>query len=245
MPKATINWAEHLKWGWIIVSKRTLLSWSSGKDSAYALYLLKKDPVIELVGLFTTVNKRFKRIAMHGVRIDLLKQQALQIGLPLHIIELPYPCSNKAYEAIMQTFITRIQADKIDAVAFGDLFLKDIRYYRIKQLENTGIGAIFPCWGIDTDILAHRIIDIGIRAKLVCLDAKKLTADFAGRDYDKTLLDELPKPIDPCGENGEFHSFVYDAPFFQKQIKISQGETVHREGFIFTDFLCHNKELAQ
>ena len=212
------------------------MSWSSGKDSAYALHLLLKDPSINLLGLFTTVNQKFERVAMHAVRLRLLKEQAKQIGLPIYIIEIPFPCSNADYERIMSEFITKIQNDNIEAVAFGDLYLEDIRDYRIAQMQDTGIEPIFPCWGIDTTELSKMIIDIGIRAKIACIDPKQLANEFAGHDYNQTLLDTLPEQVDPCGENGEFHTFVYDSPSFTHPINIKQGETVERDGFVFTDW---------
>ena len=213
------------------------MSWSSGKDSAYALHLLQQDPSIDLLGLFTTVNKKFERVAMHAIRIKLLKQQAEQIGLPIHIIEIPYPCSNVEYESIMEFFIDNLKQDRIEAVAFGDLYLEDIRDYRIKQMDGTDIEPIFPCWGIDTQQLAKDIIHIGIKAKIACIDPKQLADEFAGHDYNQTLLDALPEKVDPCGENGEFHTFVYDSPSFTNPINIKQGKTVERDGFIFTDWL--------
>jgi len=213
-----------------------LLSWSSGKDSAYALHLLLKDPSINLLGLFTTVNQKFERVAMHAVRIRLLKEQAKQIGLPIHVIEIPFPCSNADYEKIMSEFIAKIQADNIEAVAFGDLYLEDIRNYRIAQMDGTDIKPIFPCWGIDTTELSKMIIDIGIRAKIACIDPKQLDNKFAGHDYNQTLLNTLPSQIDACGENGEFHTFVYDSPNFNNPISITQGETIERDGFVFTDW---------
>ena len=212
------------------------MSWSSGKDSAYALHLLLKDPSINLLGLFTTVNQKFERVAMHAVRLRLLKEQAKQIVLPIYIIEIPFPCSNADYERIMSEFITKIQNDNIEAVAFGDLYLEDIRDYRIAQMQDTGIEPIFPCWGIDTTELSKMIIDIGIRAKIACIDPKQLANEFAGHDYNQTLLDTLPEQVDPCGENGEFHTFVYDSPSFTHPINIKQGETVERDGFVFTDW---------
>ena len=212
------------------------MSWSSGKDSAYALHLLLKDPSINLLGLFTTVNQKFERVAMHAVRLRLLKEQAKQIGLPIYIIEIPFPCWNADYERIMSEFITKIQNDNIEAVAFGDLYLEDIRDYRIAQMQDTGIEPIFPCWGIDTTELSKMIIDIGIRAKIACIDPKQLANEFAGHDYNQTLLDTLPEQVDPCGENGEFHTFVYDSPSFTHPINIKQGETVERDGFVFTDW---------
>jgi len=214
-----------------------LLSWSSGKDSAYALHLLLKDPTINLVGLFTTVNKKFDRVAMHATRIKILKQQADACGLPIHIIEIPSPCSNKEYERIMLEFITIIKKDNIDTVAFGDLYLEDIRDYRIKQMQGTDIEPIFPCWGIDTKELSKRIIDIGIKANITCIDPKQISTDFAGHAFNQNLLNALPDGVDPCGENGEFHTFVYDSPDFKNPIKIKKGKTIERDGFIFTDWL--------
>jgi uncharacterized protein (TIGR00290 family) len=188
------------------------------------------------LGLFTTVNQKFERVAMHAVRLRLLKEQAKQIGLPIHIIEIPFPCSNADYERIMAEFIIKIQNDNVEAVAFGDLYLEDIRDYRIAQMQGTGIAPIFPCWGIDTTELSKMIIDIGIRAKIACIDPKQLDDKFAGHDYNQTLLDTLPSQIDACGENGEFHTFVYDSPNFNNPINITQGETVERDGFVFTDW---------
>ena len=216
--------------------KRTLLSWSSGKDSAYALHLLQQNPSINVLGLFTTVNERFDRVAMHSTRVKLLKQQAKEINLPLEIIYLPYPCSNEQYEEIMECFIDSLIENSIEAVAFGDIFLEDIKEYRIRQMQGTEIETLFPCWGINSTILSQRIIDSGIKAKLVCIDPKQLDQKFAGMEYSEEFVSNLPNKIDPCGENGEFHSFVYDAPFFTNPIDIVQGETIEREGFIYTDY---------
>ena len=213
-----------------------MLSWSSGKDSAYALHLLLKDPNVNLLGLFTTINQEFERVAMHAVRLRLLKEQAKQIGLTIHIIEIPFPCSNSDYEKIMTEFIAKIQADDIEAVAFGDLYLEDIRDYRIAQMQGTGIEPIFPCWGINTTELSKMIIDIGIRANITCIDPKQVSVDFAGHPFNQNLLESLPDTVDPCGENGEFHTFVYDSPDFNSPINITQGETIERDGFVFTDW---------
>ncbi len=213
-----------------------MLSWSSGKDSAFALHLLLKDSSINLSGLFTTVNQEFDRVAMHATRVKLLKQQADACGLPLHIIKIPFPCSNADYERIMSEFIVKIQNDNIEAVAFGDLYLEDIRDYRIKQMDGTGIEPIFPCWGIDTQELSKCIIDIGIKANITCIDPKQISTDFAGHSFNQSLLESLPDSVDPCGENGEFHTFVYDSPDFSSPIDIAQGETVERDGFVFTDW---------
>jgi uncharacterized protein (TIGR00290 family) len=174
---------------------------------------------------------------MHAVRLRLLKEQAKQIGLPIYIIEIPFPCSNADYERIMSEFITKIQNDNIEAVAFGDLYLEDIRDYRIKQMQGTGIKPIFPCWGINTIELSKMIIDVGIKANITCIDPKQISSDFAGHAFNQKLLDTLPNQVDPCGENGEFHTFVYDSPDFKNSIKVTQGETVERDGFIFTDWI--------
>ena len=188
------------------------------------------------MGLFTTVNQKFERVAMHAVRLRLLKVQAKQIGLPIHIIEIPFPCSNADYERIMTEFVTKIQADDIQSVAFGDLYLEDIRDYRISQMQGSGIEPIFPCWGIDTTQLSKMIIDVGIKANITCIDPKQVSIDFAGHAFNQELLNILPKQVDPCGENGEFHTFVYDSPDFNSPINITQGETVERDGFVFTDW---------
>jgi len=201
------------------------------------LHLLLKDPSVNLVGLFTTVNKKFDRVAIHATRIKLLKQQANACGLPIHIIEIPSPCSNEEYEQIMLEFITKIKKDNIDAVAFGDLYLEDIRDYRIKQMQGTGIEPIFPCWGIDTKVLADEIIDLGIKANITCINPRQIPNEFAGHTFDKQLLKKLPNDIDRCGENGEFHTFVYDSPDFKNSIEIKKGKTVERDGFVFTDWL--------
>ena len=173
---------------------------------------------------------------MHAVRLRLLREQARQIGLPIHIIEIPYPCSNSDYERIMAEFIAKIQTDDIQAVAFGDLYLEDIRDYRIAQMQDTGIEPIFPCWGINTTELSKMIIDIGIKANITCIDPKQISVNFAGHAFDQNLLNALPDTIDPCGENGEFHTFVYDSPDFDNPIDITEGKTIERDGFVFTDW---------
>jgi len=223
---------------------RTLLSWSSGKDSAWALHQLKSRPDIELIGLFTTVNQAFDRVAMHGVRTELLQQQAEAASLPLHIIEIPYPCSNEEYAARMSDFIKKAKTLRTDAFAFGDLFLEDIRQYRQEKLAQTGIKALFPLWNTPTRQLAHDMIKGGLKAKLTCIDPKKLHRDFAGKEFNQSLLNELPSNIDPCGENGEFHSFVYDGPMFNTPIKIITGNTEERDGFMFCDLLPERFNLG-
>lgn len=217
--------------------KRVLLSWSGGKDSAWALHLLRQDPAIELVGLLTTINQHFGRVAMHGFREQLLHQQAEAAGLPLWEVPLPWPCSNEVYEEAMAAACARAVAERVDAIAFGDLFLEDIRAYRIARLAGTGLEPIFPVWGIPTDQLADQMITGGLRARLTCIDPRKLTPDFAGRTWDRTLLADLPQLVDPCGENGEFHTFASAGPMFTHDIPVVAGERVEREGFVYAEML--------
>lgn len=215
--------------------RKTLLSWSSGKDSAWALYKLLNDPEIELSGLFCTVNMAFNRVAMHGVRAELLHMQANSIGLPLEIIEIPYPCSNAHYEEIMGEFVERAKEIGIECFAFGDLFLEDIRQYREEKLNGSGIQAIFPLWSMPTEQLARTMVVSGLEAVITCIDPKQIAKNYVGRDYDLSFLESLPKDIDPCGENGEFHSFVFNGPMFKQKIEINVGEIVQRDGFVFAD----------
>jgi uncharacterized protein (TIGR00290 family) len=216
--------------------KRVLLSWSSGKDSAWALHLLRRNPQIEVCGLVTTLNAAFDRVAMHGTRHSVLEAQARAAELPLWIVPLPWPCSNEIYEQLMAEVCTRAIAEKIDAVAFGDLFLADVRSYRENQLKNTGLEPLFPLWQIPTDELAREIIAGGLRARLSCVDTKQLPAEFAGREFDAALLRDLPAEADPCGERGEFHTCVYAGPMFTKPLALEMGEIVDRDGFVFADF---------
>ena len=215
--------------------KRTLLSWSSGKDSAWTLHVLRKDPAIELCGLVTTLNTEFDRVAMHGVRRAVLEAQAAAAGLPLWIVPLPWPCSNEIYEERMAEVCRRAVAERIDAFAFGDLFLEDVRAYREKNLAPTGLEPIFPLWQIPTDALARDMIAGGLRARLSCVDTKKLPASFAGREFDEDLLRDFPPGIDPCAERGEFHTCVYAGPMFSKPLSLQTGEIVTRDGFTFAD----------
>jgi len=216
---------------------RTLLSWSSGKDSAWALHVLRQTPEVEVVGLLTTVNESADRVAMHAVRTELLRAQADAVGLPLHSVGIPWPCSNAQYEAAMTTAIERAKSDRVTVMAFGDLFLEDIRSYRVEKLSGTGIEPLFPIWGIPTGDLAREMVAGGLRARLTCVDPKQLAAGFAGREFDAALLAELPRTVDPCGERGEFHTFAYDGPMFRDPIKIRSGEVVERDGFVFADLL--------
>lgn len=215
--------------------KRILLSWSSGKDSAWALHLLRQDPRIEIAGLLTTFNAAFDRVAMHAVRRELVERQAASIGLPLWHVPLPWPCSNVDYEAILGGVCEKARNEAIQAVAFGDLFLEDIRAYRLAQMAKAQLEPLFPVWGLPTDELARDMMAAGIRAKLTCVDPRKLDASFAGREFDAELLKDLPAGVDPCGENGEFHTFVYGGPSFREPIPVEVGEVVERDGFVFAD----------
>jgi uncharacterized protein (TIGR00290 family) len=219
------------------MKKKTLVSWSSGKDSAWALHILRQQQEIEVVGLFCTFNKKFERGAMHAVRNELICQQAESIGLPLELIPIPDPCSDSEYKTIMTDFIEQVKSQGIERIAFGDLFLEDIRSYREESLAGTGIKPLFPLWGMPTNELSKEMVNSGLRAKITCIDPKHLPAKFAGHDYDNTFLEQISDSIDPCGENGEFHSFAYDGPMFKRKINICVGETVTREGFVFTDLL--------
>jgi uncharacterized protein (TIGR00290 family) len=217
--------------------KRVLLSWSSGKDSVWALHLLRQQPDLQVAALLTTFNSAADRVAMHAVRRALVETQAGRTGIPLWAVDLPWPCSNAEYEERMLNVCRRAIAEGITAVAFGDLFLQDVRDYRVRQLRGTGLEPLFPVWHIPTAQLARDLIAAGVRAKLTCVDPSQLALSFAGRDYDQELLDTLPASVDPCGENGEFHTFVYDAPVFSRSIAVRMGEIVERDGFIFADVL--------
>jgi uncharacterized protein (TIGR00290 family) len=213
------------------------MAWSSGKDSAFALHLLRQQTDVEVCGLLTTVNETHGRVAMHAVRRELLAAQAAAIGLPLTLVPIPYPCPNEVYEAAMAKALGWARAHAITGVAFGDLFLPDIRAYRERQMAPTGLSCRFPLWGRPTHALAREMIASGFRARLSCVDPKTLDASFAGREFDEALLDDLPAGVDPCGENGEFHTFVWDGPLFSKPIEVRSGEVVTRDGFVFADLL--------
>jgi uncharacterized protein (TIGR00290 family) len=216
---------------------RAWLSWSSGKDSAWALHELRRSGEHEVVGLLTTVNVTHERVAMHAVRRRLLELQAEAVGLPLHVVPLPWPCPNGEYEARMAEACTAARADGVEAIAFGDLFLDDVRRYREERLAGTGLTPLFPLWGRDTAALARAMVDGGLRATLTCVWPERLDASFAGRVFDHALLDALPPSVDPCGENGEFHTFVWDGPMFRSPVAIQAGPTVTRDGFVFADLL--------
>ncbi|HEV2419237.1 MAG TPA: ATP-binding protein [Terriglobia bacterium] len=217
------------------------LSWSSGKDSAWALHAVRAQGEIEVVALLTTLNEAYHRVAMHAVREELLDQQAQAAGLPLVKVPLPWPCSNAAYEALMAEALSRAASEGVTHMIFGDLFLEDVRRYREEKLAGTGIQPVFPLWGINTARLAREMIQGGLRARLTCVDPKKLDRKFAGRLFDATLLEEFPPAIDPCGENGEFHTFAFAGPMFQHAVRVEPGEVVGREGFVFADLIARNE----
>ena len=217
--------------------KQVLLSWSSGKDSAWTLLVLRQQQDIQVAALVTTFNSAANRVAMHAVRRSLVDAHVERTGIPLWTVDLPWPCSNVDYEERMRAVYERAREGGITAVAFGDLFLEDIRDYRVRQLQGTGLEPLFPVWQIPTAQLGREMIAAGVKAKLTCVDPSKLEKSFAGRDYDQQLLEALPPGIDPCGENGEFHTFVYDAPVFSRPIRVQMGEVVERDGFVFADVL--------
>jgi uncharacterized protein (TIGR00290 family) len=214
-----------------------ILSWSSGKDSAWALHLLRQNQELEVVALLTTFNRSADRVAMHAVRRALVEMQAKEAGLPLWAIDLPWPCSNDVYEELMSGAIRRALAQQVSAIAFGDLFLEDIREYRERQLSGIGIEPLFPLWGLPTTVLAPDMVRAGVKSRVTCVDPKKLDRSFAGREFDAEFLRALPPEVDPCGENGEFHTFVYDAPVFRRPLAIRNGEVVERDGFVFADII--------
>ena len=214
---------------------KAILSWSSGKDSAWSLHMMRQDPAIEIMGLLVTINEAFDRVAMHGVRRSLVEAQARAAGLPLHVVSIPHPCPNDVYEARMAAFIGEVSAAGIEAIAFGDLFLEDIRAYREQRLAGTGITPLFPLWGQETAGLAKDMIAAGLGARIACLDPRQIDRRFIGRDFDAALLAELPATADPCGERGEFHTFAYAGPMFSAPIAVEPGDVVERDGFLFAD----------
>jgi len=215
---------------------KILVSWSSGKDAAWTLHLLQQQHPGAVGGLLTTVNEAFDRVAMHAVRRSLLEAQARTAQLPLHVVNIPWPCSNADYETRMGAAVRQLVADGFTHVAFGDLFLEDVRRYREERLAGTGLTPMFPLWkSKPTAQLARDMIAGGLRAYLTCIDPRKLPASFAGRAFDQQLLRDFPADVDPCGENGEFHSFVWGGPFFSEPLAIVVGDTVERDGFVFRD----------
>jgi uncharacterized protein (TIGR00290 family) len=214
---------------------KTLVSWSSGKDSAWMLHVLKQEPSIEIGGLMTTMNEQFDRVAMHAVRRTMLEEQASAAGVPLRTIPLPWPCTNAQYEDRMRVAVDLAVAEGFTHVAFGDLFLEDVRKYREQKLAGTGLTPIFPIWGIPTDQLAIDMVENGLRSVITCVNPKQLDRSFAGRQFDRALLDDLPAGVDRCGERGEFHSFAYDGPMFNRALSVTVGDIVDRDGYVFAD----------
>jgi uncharacterized protein (TIGR00290 family) len=221
--------------------KKILLSWSSGKDSAWSLHVLRQRDDIEVVGLLTTINTNFQRVAMHSTRRELVQTQADVAGLPLWEVPLPWPCSNDFYEQAMLDACGAAVRAGISGIAFGDLFLEEIRRYREDRLRGTGLEPTFPLWGRDTRELIAEMLDGGLQARIVCVDPSKMADDFIGRDLDFATIQQLPAAVDPCGENGEFHTFAYAGPMFSEPIAIESGVTVQRDGFVFADLLCASR----
>jgi uncharacterized protein (TIGR00290 family) len=216
---------------------RAWMSWSSGKDSALALHEVLTTGEVEVVGLLTTVNSTADRVAMHAVRRQLLEAQAAALDLPLHVVDLPWPCANSVYEERMRAAVDVARGDGVTTMVFGDLYLADVRAYREAALDGTGITPLFPLWGRPTSALATRVIDVGISAVLTCVDPRQIPADLCGRVYDASLVADLPAEADPCGENGEFHTFVWASPDFAAPIAVAPGEVVERDGFVFADLV--------
>ena len=217
---------------------KTLIAWSSGKDSAWALHEARRSGEHEIVGALTTVTETFGRVSMHGVRAELLRAQLDAIGIPPIIVPIPFPCPNEIYEARMAAALSQAKAEGVTEVIFGDLFLEDVRAYREAKMAGTGVAPVFPLWGRPTDALARAMIDGGLKAQLVCVDLKAMPKPFAGRKFDAALLADLPAGVDPCGERGEFHTCVLAGPMFRRAIAANVGDVVERDGFAFADLVA-------
>ncbi len=218
------------------MKQRVLLSWSSGKDSAWCLHVLRQQPDVEVVGLLTTFNESADRVAMHAVRHELVRRQAEAARVPLYPVMLPWPCTNEDYESRMEEALSSVIGElKPTAVAFGDLFLEDIRRYREERMQPTGLDCLFPLWGLNTERLAATMIDADVGAILTCVDPRQCPASMAGRQFDTALLEDLPNGVDPCGENGEFHTFVFNHPAFAERIDVRTAPPIERDGFVFAD----------
>lgn len=216
---------------------KVVVSWSSGKDCAYALHQVRTEEEFEVVGLLTTINSENDRIAMHGVRKELLQKQMAALGLPAEMVMLPMPCDNETYRRLVGGTIEVLRERGVQNVVFGDLFLEEIRQYREEQMQGSGLGSIFPLWMRDTGQLSRDMVDSGLHAVVTCVDQRALSAEFVGRQYDHTLLDDLPAGVDPCGENGEFHTLVIDGPMFSSGLNVEIGEKVTHGDFAFADVL--------
>jgi uncharacterized protein (TIGR00290 family) len=217
---------------------KILVSWSTGKDSAWMLHVLNQQHPGAAAGLLTTTNQAFDRVAMHAVRREMLEAQADAVGLPLHVVPLPWPCSNEQYEAIMKQAVAGFVRDGFTHVAFGDLFLEDVRNYRIDRLRGSGLEPLFPIWKTrSTRELAEQMVAAGLRARLTCVNPKHLDASFCGRVFDRSFIDDLPADVDPCGENGEFHSYAFAGPMFRHPIDHQLGDIVERDDYVFADII--------
>ena len=223
---------------------KALISWSSGKDSAFALHEARRSGEFEIVGALTTVTETFERVSIHGVRQEILRAQLDAAGLPPRIVPIPYPCPNEIYEARMGEAVVKAVQDGITHMIFGDLFLADIRAYREQKLAGTGITPVFPLWERPTLPLAHAMIDSGLEAYIATVDLKKLPAEFAGRKFDRQLLADLPDGVDPCGENGEFHTCVVAGPFFTRRLAVETGERVERDGYGYCDLVLAEEKAS-
>ena len=224
--------------------RKTWVSWSSGKDSTFALHVARQDPDLDIVGLLVTLNGAADRVAMHAVRRELVVAQAERVGLPLHQVDLPWPCSNEIYEERMAGAVEVATTAGVEHVVFGDLFLEDVRAYREQALGATALEPLFPLWREPTGGLARRMLEAGIRAVVTCVDPSQLPESFAGRQFDEQFLADLPAGVDPCGERGEFHTFVFDGPGFRAPIDIEIGEIVERDGFVYCDVLAASSPVS-
>lgn len=213
------------------------LAWSSGKDSAWALHVARQQGEVDIAGLMTTITRPYERVSMHAVREELLDLQAEAVGLPLHKAYIPAPCSNEEYAEVMRKSMEQAKAEGVKGVVFGDLFLGDVRRYREENLAQVGMMAHFPLWGSDTKALAREMIEAGVKAVVTCVDPRKIPRELAGAEFGAEFVSALPADADPLGENGEFHTFIYSGPMFGAPLEIKVGETVEREGFVFTDIL--------
>jgi uncharacterized protein (TIGR00290 family) len=222
----------------------TVLSWSGGKDSALALHTLLMDPAVDVRGLLTTVTDGYDRVSMHGVRTALVTAQAAALGLVLWTVRIPRSATNEQYERATLDGLALLRDDGVESIAFGDLFLQDVREYRERLVAKSGLRPLFPLWGKSTRDLARSFVGCGFRAVLVCVDPRQLDVSHCGSEFDATLLNALPGSADPCGENGEFHTFVYDGPMFSQPIATQRGEVVEREGFVFCDLLPRDPPRA-
>lgn len=214
---------------------KTIISWSSGKDSAFALHQIRKEDNLYVAGLLTTLNGENDRISIHGVRKELLEKQMEALQLQAEMVKLPMPCDNEIYRQEMGRVVARLKAEGVEHIVFGDLFLEDIRQYRLDQMRGTGIEPLFPLWQLDTGRLARDMVDEGLSAIVTCVDQRVLNAEFVGRPYNHEFLDDLPDGVDPCGENGEFHTVALAGPMFSRAINVAVGERVVHGDFVFAD----------